>query len=138
MKTLFLFLAMLFTGMVTRAQEVQPTQKIVAPYILINNDSLGLAVTPEGVGIVSNTIQVVVFKNEGKEQALMGVTDSITGALSGVMVADKGNVFYLASETTIIETPIFDSHADADASLLNPNQPYRLRGDRNYYHKPEN
>lgn len=133
MRTLFL-LALLAFGMNVGAQSLQPTQMAVQPIIIMNADSQALVVSPDGVGIMSNSIISAITKFEGKESAYIGF--SAEGEdFTGIYVTDGGKTVFINAERVLIVRPKFNSHAEADSALLS-GQEYYLNGDRGVYRKP--
>jgi hypothetical protein len=133
MRTLIL-LALLAFGMNAGAQSLQPTQMAVQPIIIMNADSQALVVSPEGVGIMSNSIISAITKHEGKESAYIGY--SAEGEdFTGIYVTDGGKLVMINADKIFIKKPTFQSHAEADAALESGRE-YWLAGDRNEYHKP--
>jgi hypothetical protein len=133
MRTLILF-ALLAFGMNAGAQSLQPTQMAVQPIIIMNADSQALVVSPEGVGIMSNSIISAITRFEGKESAYIGY--SAEGEdFKGIYVTDSGKLVMINADKIFIKKPTFQSHAEADAALESGRE-YWLAGDRNEYHKP--
>lgn len=134
MRTIVL-LALLVTGMVANAQSLQPTQMAVQPIIIMNADSQALVVSPEGVGIMSNSIISAITKFEGKESAYIGY--SAEGEdFKGIYVTDSGKLVMINADKIFIKVPTFNSHAEAEAAL-EKDRAYWLAGDRNWYHTTE-
>jgi len=133
MKTLFLIIAIMFTGMVASAQDFEPTQIAIKPWGIMNADSQAVVVMPEAVGLVGKSVFIAVNTFENKESAYVGQSDD--SGFKGICVAESGELVFINASKVIILRPKFASHADADASLIN-GQEYYLNGDRVVYRKP--
>lgn len=133
MRTLIL-LALLAFGMNAGAQSLQPTQMAVQPIVLMNVDSQALVVSPQGVGIMTNTLINAITKHEGIESAYIGY--SAEGEdFKSIFVTNGGKTVVINAESVIILRPKYNSHAEADSALLS-GQEYYLNGDRGVYRKP--
>jgi hypothetical protein len=126
-----LTLAMVAFGMMAHAQEAAMTLRIT-PQIEMNADSIGFALTPDGVGIVSNTGKVVVVKTETGELIAIG---NIEDEIKGIRVTGDGKIVFINADTIVILRQTFASHAEADAALQ-VGEEYYLQGDRGVYRKP--
>ena len=133
MRTLILF-ALLVTGMVTNAQSLQPSQVAVQPYVIMNTDSIAVAVTSEAVGLIGKTIFSAITIDDGKEKIFIGNVDE-SGSFSGLIVEEGGKTVVINANNVLIIKPSFNSHLEADAALQS-GQEYYLIGDRGVYRKP--
>jgi hypothetical protein len=116
------------------------------PKIDMNVDSLGFAISDEGVGIISiannKSSNIILYKLEnGEVIAIIGNADEpdpneINGYVSdipnGIIVSNSGKTVFINAEKVIIKRREFNSHSEAE-SVLNINELYYLRGDRNVY-----
>jgi alanine dehydrogenase len=118
-------------GMMAVAQEAAMTLRIT-PQIEINQDSIGFALTPDGVGIVSNTGKVVIVKTETGELIVIGNTED---EIKGIRVTGDGKIVFINADTIVILRKTFASHSEADAELQ-VGEEYYLLGDRGVYRKP--
>lgn len=133
MRTLFL-LALLAFGMNAGAQSLQPSQVAVQPYVIMNTDSIAVAVTSEAVGLIGKTIFSAITEDDGKEKIFIGNVDE-SGSFSGLIVEEGGKTVVINANNVLIIKPSFNSHLEADAALQK-GQEYYLIGDRGVYRKP--
>ena len=100
----------------------------------MNLDSQALVVSPDGVGIMSNSLIIGIDKYEGIESAYIGF--SADGEdFKGIYVTNSGKGVIINADYVLILRPTFNSHAEADAALA-VGQEYYLNGDRGVYRKP--
>lgn len=133
MRTLILF-ALLAFGMNAGAQSLQPSQVAVQPYVIMNTDSIAVAVTSEAVGLIGKTIFSAITVDDGKEKIFIGNVDE-SGSFSGLIIEEGGKTVVINAESVLILRPKFNSHSEADALLVS-GQEYYLNGDRGVYRKP--
>jgi hypothetical protein len=130
----FCLLLMLSAAMTGVAQEPAFTLR-VSPQIEMNQDSIGFAITPDGVGLISNSAKVVIFKtSDGGEAAVIGNLED-PSVVKGIYVAGDGARVVINASEIIIVRKEFTSHAEADLQLQK-NEEYFLQGDRLVYRKP--
>jgi hypothetical protein len=124
-------------GMMAFASGQEPAMTLrVTPQIEMNADSIGFAITPDGVGMISQGYaQVVLYKIEdGSVIAIIGNLEA-EGQIKGITVSGSGDITTITSNIIVISRKTFASHAEADADLQ-VGEEYFLTGDRNVYHKP--
>lgn len=126
-----LTLAIVAFGMMAHAQEAAMTLRIT-PQIEMNADSIGFALTPDGVGIISNSAHVVVVKTEIGELIAIG---NVEDEIKGIRVTGDGEIVLINATTIVISRKTFNSHSEADAALQGGEE-YYLQGDRGVYRKP--
>ena len=108
----------------------------VTPHLDINADSMGVAIIPGAVGLLSQgQANVILYKIEdGNIIAVMGNVESDDGPV-GIRVSGDGDTVFINSQTVVIHRKTFQSHQEADAALI-PGEEYFLAGDRSVYRRP--
>ncbi len=126
-------LALLAIGMIAYAQDENTAMTLrITPQFEFNADSIGFALTPDGVGIMGLEAAVAVTKTESGELIVIGNTED---GIKGIRVKGDGSIVFIDAATVVITRKVFASHSEADAAL-EVGEEYFLSGDRLVYRKP--
>lgn len=138
----FLMLSLLVVGGIADTNAAPPPDAAVTiritPQIEMNADSIGFAIHPEGVGLISQgQANIILYKIQetGDVIAVIGNLEQDDDLPKGILVDGQGNKVMITSNVILLNRKTFQSHAEADG-FAQSGEEYYLAGDRGVYRKP--
>jgi len=138
----FLMLSLLVVGGIADMRAAPPPDAAitirVSPQFEMNADSMGFAIHPDGVGLISNgqaSIVLYRIQETGDVIAVIGNLEQDDDLPKGILVDGLGKTVMVTSDVILLNRKTFASHAEAD-EIAETGEEYYLEGDRGVYRKP--